>query len=129
VEGVKAIIKTLGGEQGKLFCDVYSAFEEANHPENKDESNLESPWVRGLQLLQSGARFPSMPNIPLPVFGTGLLWDELANIDGWRVEENTLTHHCRVLNPDNVRIAWGGKDAIMSAFKQLQESRTIDDKH
>jgi hypothetical protein len=48
-----------------------------------------------------------------------VFWNELANVNGWRVQQNQITHHCRVLNPDNLRVAWGGVDTIMGAFEQL----------
>ncbi|MDR0958688.1 MAG: hypothetical protein LBM16_05700 [Clostridiales bacterium] len=91
--------------------------------------------TKGLQLLNGGASLlsmpkisfptmdgaslPYMPNIPFPTMGGNVFWNNLADVNGWRVQENMLTHHCRVLNPDDVRVAWGGTDAIMKAFERL----------
>jgi hypothetical protein len=73
----------------------------------------------GLKLLSMGERLPSLPNIPFPTMGGEVFWNELANFNGWRVQENQITHHCRVLNPYNVRVAWGGYEAMMRSFERL----------
>lgn len=95
-----------------------------NHGENK--TNLEEKMdseitllTEGLKLLAAGESLPSMPNIPFPTMGGQVFWNELANVNGWRVQENQITHHCRVLNPDDVRVAWGGYEATMKAFERL----------
>lgn len=76
-------------------------------------------FEEGLKLLSIGEKLPSMPNIPFPTMGGKVFWNELANFNGWRVQENQLTHHCRVLDPDNNRVAWGGYDVMMQSFERL----------
>ena len=73
----------------------------------------------GLKLLSLGEVLPSLPNIPFPTMGGEVFWNDLANYNAWRVQQNQLTHHCRILKPDNVRIAWGGYKAMMNAFERL----------
>lgn len=60
-----------------------------------------------------------MPNIPFPTFGGHVFWNELANVNGWRLQKNMFTGHCRILDPDDVRRAWGGEDALTKALRQL----------
>lgn len=84
------------------------------------EKNMDVDLLKqGLKLLSLGEILPSMPNIPFPTMGGQFFWNELANVNGWRVQQNMLTQHCRVLDPDDMRIAWGGADAIMKAFERL----------
>ena len=59
----------------------------------------------GLKLLSLGERLPNLPNIPFPTMGGKIFWNEIANYKGWRIQENQITHHYRILNPDNVRVA------------------------
>jgi hypothetical protein len=73
----------------------------------------------GLELLAKGTTLPSMPNIPFITGGGEVFWKELANVNGWRVQQHKFTGHCRVLDPDNIRIAWGGIDAITGVFARL----------
>ena len=52
---------------------------------------------------------PSSPrtNLPLPTLGGKQVWADLAWRGGWRLQENVLTGHARVLDPGEVRRAWG----------------------
>ena len=75
--------------------------------------------VEVLILLSRGEKLPSLPNIPFPTMGGAVFWNDLAEFKGWRVQENQITHHCRVLDPDDIRVAWGGYDAMMQSFQRL----------
>ena len=61
----------------------------------------------------------SMPNFQIPTMGGHVFWNELANVNGWRLQKNMFTGHCRILDPDDVRRAWGGEDALTKALRQL----------
>jgi hypothetical protein len=74
---------------------------------------------QGLRLLSMGEVLPNMPNIPFPTMGGEVFWNELASVNGWRVQQNMITQHCRVLDPNDVRVAWGGIEAIMNVFARL----------
>lgn len=79
---------------------------------------------KGLRIIASGdidyllANSP-MPNIPLPTMGGPIFWNDLASANGWRVQQNGFTNHCRVLDPDNWRFAWGSEDDILSLFRLI----------
>lgn len=73
----------------------------------------------GLNLLSQGKNLPLMPNIPLPTLGGLVFWNDLAEVNGWRVQQNIITGHCRVLDEDNIRRAWGGEEAIMDFFNKV----------
>lgn len=72
--------------------------------------------------VTSGAlRKVSLPNIPFPTMGGKVFWNELAECNGWRLQKNMITSHCRILDPDNVRRAWGGDDAMMDLFERINK--------
>jgi pimeloyl-ACP methyl ester carboxylesterase len=50
---------------------------------------------------------------------------------GWRIQENVYTGHCRLLDPSNVRRAWGGREACRTAFEGLRvrEGLTLEGEH
>ena len=73
----------------------------------------------GLSLLSQGRNLPLMPNLELPTLGGHVFWNNLAEVKGWRVQQNIFTAHCRVLDPDDVRRAWGGEEAIMNFFRDI----------
>ena len=64
----------------------------------------------------------SLPNFPTPTMGGQVVWDTLAEANGWRLQQNELTKHCRILDPDDVRRAWGTKKGMMKALESLQNS-------
>lgn len=64
----------------------------------------------------------SLPNIPFPTMGGKIFWDTLAEYGGWRVQQNEITKHCRVLDPKNIRRAWGTKNGMLKAIKSLKNS-------
>ena len=66
-------------------------------------------------------RNSSMPNVPFPTMGGKVFWNELAECKGWRLQKNMITQHCRILDPDDVRRAWGGDDAMERLFGKLNK--------
>ena len=60
-----------------------------------------------------------MPNIETATMGGHIFWKTIANIDGWRLQENMIFGNCRILDPNNKRKAWGGKRAIFKAFDKI----------
>lgn len=62
---------------------------------------------------------PLLPNINFPTMGGEVFWNDLAEANGWRVQKNNITGHCRILDSEDIRRAWGGEEAIMSFFKKI----------
>ena len=63
---------------------------------------------------------PLLPNINFPTMGGEVFWNDLAEANGWRVQKNDITEHCRILDNEDVRRgAWGGEEAIMNFFQKI----------
>jgi hypothetical protein len=62
----------------------------------------------------------SMPNIPTPTMGGHIFWTDVANVNGWRLQKNSVFGNCRILDPDNVRRAWGGESTMLKAFEAIE---------
>ena len=65
------------------------------------------------------SKFGLMPNINFPTMGGLLFWNDLAEEKGWRVQRNSLTGHCRILDSEDIRRAWGSESAIMGFFEKI----------
>ncbi len=76
----------------------------------------EDPQLVGRLLEQLG----SMPNIPTTTMGGTVFWTDIANVNGWRLQRNKVFDNCRILDPNNVRRAWGGETTMLKAFKTLE---------
>ena len=69
----------------------------------------------------------SLPNIPTPTLGGEVFWNDLATYEGWRLQQNMFTHHARILDPDNVRRAWGTYAGMEKAMDRVIKSFHIND--
>lgn len=61
----------------------------------------------------------SFPNIPFPTMGGEVFWNTLAEYNGWKLQQNMITHHARILDSDNVRIAWGTINGMEKAMDRM----------
>ena len=65
----------------------------------------------------------SVSNIPLKISNWDRkLWDTLEECKGWRLQQNEFTKHCRLVDPDDIRRAWGTINGMYKAFKSLKNS-------
>ncbi len=60
------------------------------------------------------------PNVCLPTMGGHVLWKELEECRGWRLQQNLVTGHCRILNPESQRLAWGEEETMRQAFQKVK---------
>ncbi|MBE0508237.1 MAG: hypothetical protein IBX50_16230 [Marinospirillum sp.] len=68
-------------------------------------------------------RIGLLPNIKTPTMGGELWWNNLAQCDGWRVQRNSVTGHCRILDEQDVRHAWGAESKVMEFFQKVLDGR------
>lgn len=78
------------------------------------ENNMQSANL--LKVLNSEL---SLPNIPTPTMGGEVFWNNIAECNGWKLQQNMITHHARILNSDNVRIAWGTINGMLKAMDRM----------
>jgi pimeloyl-ACP methyl ester carboxylesterase len=67
----------------------------------------------------------AIPNVPIPTLGGKQLWADCFHFGGWRIQENVVTGHHRLLDPKRVRHAWGTYEECRSAFERLRVSRGV----
>jgi len=91
-----------------------------------DQANIRRAWGSRAHCLAAFAhliadiplgehRFGSGPefNIPFPTLGGKQVWMDRRVRRGWRLQTNVLTGHSRLLDPHNLRIAWGTLEAML----------------
>jgi len=62
--------------------------------------------VAGLSVYAAKAKSPL--NIPVKTMGGKQFWSDVHYLAGWRIQRHVWTGHHRLLDPNNVRRAWGG---------------------
>ena len=62
----------------------------------------------------------TLPNIPFPTMGGKVFWNNIAEKDGWKLQKNMFTSHCRVLDPNDVRVAWGfSEETLLEELEKI----------
>ena len=61
----------------------------------------------------------SLPNIPFPTMGGLVFWRNIAEFNGWKFQQNMLTQHARILDSNDVRIAWGTVDEMSRIMEKM----------
>ncbi|MBN2308883.1 MAG: alpha/beta fold hydrolase [Candidatus Hydrogenedentes bacterium] len=60
-------------------------------------------------------------NLPVKTMGGKQFWSDVAIYGGWRIQENVITGHCRLLDKRDVRRAWGSLAQCRQALEDAKE--------
>ena len=61
------------------------------------------------------------PGISGHVMDSMVWWDVLDSSGGWKLEKNKVTGHCRIIDPDKLRKAWGREAEMRAAFEKVKQ--------
>ncbi|HZN32985.1 MAG TPA: lipase [Pirellulaceae bacterium] len=68
---------------------------------------------------------PPPVNVPLPTLGGEQFWSDELVYQGWRIQQNVLTQHYRLLDPRDVRRAWGTAEQCRAAFAEFKRHENL----
>ncbi len=60
-------------------------------------------------------------NANLSVNSDSSWWEDVESFEGWKIQRNTLTSHCRLVDPSSVRRAWGSQERMENALNRIRE--------
>ena len=60
------------------------------------------------------------PGVEGHVMDSEIWWTVLDSSRGWKLEKNKVTGHCRIIDPDKLRKAWGREAEMRSAFEKVK---------
>ncbi|ANS76121.1 hypothetical protein AWM70_17295 [Paenibacillus yonginensis] len=64
------------------------------------------------------------PNIPTKTLGGNVFWETVLQRRGWKLQRNVFTEHFRILDPRQIRQAWGYDEMeIREAFRVFTENQ------
>lgn len=66
-----------------------------------------------------------LPNCPTPTLGGKQFWSDVAWADGWRVQRHVWSRHHRLLDPRDVRHAWGTERYCVSKLPAEREHELV----
>ena len=61
------------------------------------------------------------PGVEGHVMDSEIWWTVLDSSRGWKLEKNKVTGHCRIIDPDKLRKAWGRESEMRSAFEKVKQ--------
>ena len=61
------------------------------------------------------------PGVEGHVMDSMVWWDVLDSSGGWKLEKNKVTGHCRIIDPDKLRKAWGREAEMRAAFEKVKQ--------
>ena len=64
----------------------------------------------------------ALPNIPFPVCPEFFVWDTVCEINGWKLQQNMMTRHARIVDNKNIRKAWGTINGMIRAMDRMAKS-------
>ena len=59
-------------------------------------------------------------NLEWKVIDAGVWWNVLDTCGGWKLERNIVTGHCRIINPERRRAAWGPEAQMRTSFNKIR---------
>lgn len=71
---------------------------------------------------QAATRERSRLNIPLPTLGGQQFWTDHRWSNGIRLQFNSTVNHWRILNRNDVRLAWGTREAMILQYRELTQA-------
>ena len=60
------------------------------------------------------------PGVEGHVMDSEIWWTVLDSSAGWKLEKNKVTGHCRIIDPDKLRTAWGREPEMRTAFEKVK---------
>ncbi|MEN6450354.1 MAG: alpha/beta hydrolase [Thermoguttaceae bacterium] len=63
--------------------------------------------------------------VPLPTMGGKQFWADELFFHQWRIQRNTITGHCRLLDERDFRHAWGTYDECRAALDRIKRERKL----
>lgn len=87
-------------------------------------------YLEYMRRLVNGEKPPVRPIVPQDFISVETTvgdrmfwWHVLDEQDGWKLEKHRITGHCRILNPQKRRVAWGREAALRASFRKIIETK------
>ena len=61
----------------------------------------------------------NMPNIKMKTMGGKVFWNTYVEKDGFKLQQNTIFKNARILDDNDVRLAWGSMKAMELALEKF----------
>ena len=80
-----------------------------------------------LMTVKKNHQFDPLREVKMPTMGGKQVWSDFYIRRGWRIQENTVTGHYRLLDASDVRHYWGSYEDCLSVLKDKAQTSGTDD--
>jgi pimeloyl-ACP methyl ester carboxylesterase len=67
----------------------------------------------------------ALATVPMPTLGGTQFWADQLLFREWRIQRNAVTGHCRLLDGNNLRHAWGTLDECRGALEEIKRRKQL----
>ena len=64
-------------------------------------------------------------NLPTKTLGGREFWGDVVHFHGWRIQQNALTEHFRLIDGDDVRHAWGTREQCQAKLDEIKLEKKL----
>lgn len=64
-------------------------------------------------------------NFPTKTMGGMQVWTDYVHFHGYRIQQNVMTGHYRLLDPKNVRLAWGNMKGCQVELEKIAKEKSL----
>lgn len=82
--------------------------------------------VRGMDDRILTESMGDCPNIVMDTWGGNYFWKDLGEDDGMRLQKHCISGHCRILDSQDRRIAWGSAAVMSEKFRRLTRESFLE---
>ena len=68
---------------------------------------------------------PPNLNVPTKTLGGQQFWGDVVHFHGWRIQQNALTEHFRLIDGDDVRHAWGTREQCQAKLDEIKLEKKL----
>jgi hypothetical protein len=68
---------------------------------------------------------PVIGQVPMPTMGGKQFWGDELWFQQWRIQRNTITGHCRLLDKSDQRLAWGSFPQCREKLEQIKRDKKL----
>lgn len=79
----------------------------------------------GVFVGRLGAQPPDPAEFPMPTMGGKQFWADQLFFHQWRIQRNTFTDHCRLLDEHDFRHASGSYDDCLAVLERIKKTRQL----
>lgn len=97
-----------------LGMGSFAMGQESEQPEAAPQSPMDTFW-----------KLPELGNIPMKTLGGRQFWGDRLFRSGWRIQQNVIDQHHRLLDPFDYRHAYGSYDECLNKLREVEKDQSL----